>query len=115
MRELGGEDHGSTSEGEGEARNKPHPLQDTCRLQGAGSTKDCSTEGGRGIQAGGYGRPPARLETRIKSLEQERDRLKSDLEAAHMRIAALEESRSAVANRIDWVIERLGGVVERGD
>lgn len=61
------------------------------------------------------GAPPARLETRIKSLEQERDRLKSDLEAAHMRIAALEESRSAVANRIDWVIERLGGVVERGD
>ncbi|HRN89721.1 DUF4164 family protein [Hyphomicrobium sp.] len=59
--------------------------------------------------------PPARLETRIKSLEQERDRLKSDLEAARMRIAALEESRSAVANRIDWVIERLGGVVERGD
>lgn len=58
---------------------------------------------------------PSRLETRIKSLEQERDRLKSDLEAAHLRIAALEENRSTVANRIDWVIERLGGVVERGD
>ncbi len=58
---------------------------------------------------------PPRLETRIKALEQERDRLKSDLEAARLRIAALEESRSAVANRIDWVIERLGGVVERGD
>ena len=58
---------------------------------------------------------PARLETRIKALEQERDRLKTDLEAARLRIAALEESRSAVANRIDWVIERLGGVVEQGD
>ena len=56
-----------------------------------------------------------RLETRIKALEQERDRLKSDLEAARLRIAALEESRSAVASRIDWVIERLGGVAEQGD
>lgn len=63
----------------------------------------------------GVGASSGRLETRIKVLEQERDRLKSDLEAAHLRIAALEENRSTVANRIDWVIERLGGVVERGD
>lgn len=58
---------------------------------------------------------PTRLEARIKALEEERDRLKSDLDAAHLRIAALEENRSTVANRIDWVIERLGGAVERGD
>jgi predicted nucleic acid-binding Zn-ribbon protein len=52
---------------------------------------------------------------RIKALEQERDRLEADLEAARQRIAALEESRSAVASRIDWVIESLSGVVDRND
>lgn len=54
-------------------------------------------------------------ETRVKALEQERDRLQAELEAARQRIAALEESRSAVASRIDWVIESLGAVVDRRD
>lgn len=58
---------------------------------------------------------PERADARVKSLEQERDRLKAELEAARLRIAALEESRSAVASRIDWVIESLNGIVERGD
>jgi chromosome segregation ATPase len=52
-------------------------------------------------------------DARLKALEQERDRLKSELEAARQRIAALEESRSLVASRIDWVIESLSGVVDR--
>ena len=52
---------------------------------------------------------------RLKALEQERDGLKAELEAARQRIAALEESRSLVASRIDWVIESLTGVVDRGD
>ncbi len=51
---------------------------------------------------------------RVKALEQERDRLKAELETARQRIAALEESRSAVASRIDWVIESLNGVVDKG-
>lgn len=63
--------------------------------------------------------PPApaasSAEQRLKTLEQERDGLKSELEAARQRIAALEESRSLVASRIDWVIESLNGVVDRGE
>ena len=54
-------------------------------------------------------------EQRVKTLEQERDGLKVELDAARQRIAVLEESRSLVANRIDWVIESLTGVVDRGD
>ena len=54
-------------------------------------------------------------DARVKALEQERDRLAGELEAARQRIAALEESRSLVASRIDWVIESLSGVVDRRD
>lgn len=54
-------------------------------------------------------------EARVKALEEERAHLKAELEAARIRIAALEESRSAVASRIDWVIESLNGIAERGD
>lgn len=55
------------------------------------------------------------LEERNKALERERDDLKAGLEAARGRIAALEESRNQIANRIDWVIESLQGLVENGD
>lgn len=54
-------------------------------------------------------------DARVRALEQERDGLKLELEAARQRIAALEESRSLVASRIDWVIESLSGVVDRDD
>ena len=54
-------------------------------------------------------------DARIKMLERERDALKAELESARQRIAALEESRTAVASRIDWVIESLSGVVDRRD
>jgi hypothetical protein len=54
-------------------------------------------------------------EARVRALEQECNRLKSELETARQRIAALEESRSLVAARIDGVIESLGGVVDRND
>jgi cell division septum initiation protein DivIVA len=56
-----------------------------------------------------------RGDTRVKALEQECERLKAELETARQRIAALEESRSAVASRIDWVIESLSGTVDRND
>jgi outer membrane murein-binding lipoprotein Lpp len=56
-----------------------------------------------------------KLEARARTLEQERDGLKAELEAARQRIAALEENRTSVANRIDWIIESLQGVVQRGD
>ena len=52
-------------------------------------------------------------EARVRALEQERDVLKRELEAARQRIAALEESRSIVASRIDWIIESLSNVVDR--
>lgn len=54
-------------------------------------------------------------DTRVKALQQECDRLKLELENARQRIAALEESRSLVASRIDWVIESLNGVVDSSD
>jgi chromosome segregation ATPase len=54
-------------------------------------------------------------DARLKTLEQERDRLKNELDVARQRIAALEESRSQVASRIDWIIESLSGVVDRND
>jgi len=56
--------------------------------------------------------PAQSLEVRAKALERERDMLKAELEAARQRIASLEESRSVVASRIDWVIESLHGLVE---
>jgi DNA repair exonuclease SbcCD ATPase subunit len=55
------------------------------------------------------------LDERYKALERERDDLKASLEAARGRIAALEDSRNQIANRIDWVIESLQGLVENGD
>lgn len=51
---------------------------------------------------------------RIKSLERERDRLKSQLAEAEARIARLEESRAEAVNRIDWVIDSLHNVLENG-
>jgi hypothetical protein len=46
-------------------------------------------------------------------LERERDALKSELEAARARIASLEESRRQAANRIDWVIDALHGLIDK--
>jgi chromosome segregation ATPase len=54
-----------------------------------------------------------RLEARAKALERERDGLKAEIEAARARIATLEESRSQVVNRIDWVIDSLHTLVDR--
>jgi hypothetical protein len=54
-----------------------------------------------------------RGDARVRALEQERDGLKAELDAARQRIAALEESRDVVASRIDWVIESLSGVVDK--
>jgi hypothetical protein len=51
---------------------------------------------------------------RMKALERERDGLKVELEAARARIAVLEESRSQVVNRIDWVIDSLHNLTDRG-
>ena len=50
---------------------------------------------------------PADPATRIRTLEAERDSLTAELEAAKSRIAALEQAREQVLNRIDWVIDSL--------
>lgn len=55
-----------------------------------------------------------RLEARTKALERERDALKAELELARARVAVLEESRSQAVNRIDWVIDSLHNLSERG-
>ena len=51
---------------------------------------------------------------RVKALERERDRLKTQLAEAETRIARLEESRAEAVNRIDWVIDSLHNVLENG-
>ncbi len=53
-----------------------------------------------------------KLETRITSLEKERDRLKAQLEVAGERITSLEQGRDDVVNRIDWVIDSLHNAIE---
>jgi prefoldin subunit 5 len=51
---------------------------------------------------------------RIKTLEAERDRLKSDLDEALERIGRLEQTRTEAVNRIDWVLDSLHNVLETG-
>jgi hypothetical protein len=60
-----------------------------------------------------YSEALQRLESRARALERERDGIKADLEAARARIAALEESRSQVANRIDWIIDSLNSLMDK--
>jgi hypothetical protein len=50
---------------------------------------------------------------RLAMAEAERDRLKASLEAAEARIAELEKTRALVVNRIDWLIDSLGTVIEK--
>ena len=57
---------------------------------------------------------PDRSAQRVKALERERDRLKTQLAEAETRIARLEESRAEAVNRIDWVIDSLHNVLENG-
>lgn len=51
---------------------------------------------------------------RVKALETERDRLKTQLAEAQERIGRLEESRNEAVNRIDWVIDSLHNVLQQG-
>jgi len=51
---------------------------------------------------------------RIKSLERECERLKTQLAEANERIAALEQRRAEAVNRIDWVLDSLHNVLENG-
>jgi hypothetical protein len=57
---------------------------------------------------------PERSASYIKALERERDRLKAQLQETKERLARLEESRTEVVNRIDWVIDSLHNVLEKG-
>lgn len=50
---------------------------------------------------------------RIALLEAERDRLKASLERAEARLAELEKSRAVVVDRIGWIIDSLGGAIEK--
>jgi uncharacterized coiled-coil DUF342 family protein len=65
-------------------------------------------------RASASGRSSEWYDQRIKALEAERDRLKSQLSEAEERIGRLEESRSETVNRIDWVIDSLHNVLEQG-
>ena len=67
--------------------------------------------------SGGLGVPSHSVEwyaQRIKTLEAERERLKSDLDEALERIGRLEQTRTEAVNRIDWVLDSLHNVLETG-
>jgi multidrug resistance efflux pump len=50
---------------------------------------------------------------RIALLEAERDRLQASLANAEARLAELEKSRAVVVDRIGWIIDSLGGAIEK--
>lgn len=50
---------------------------------------------------------------RLLAVEAERDRLKARLDEAEARISELEQSRTLVVNRIDWLIDTLGTELEK--
>jgi hypothetical protein len=50
---------------------------------------------------------PQAAAKRTKSTEADREDLTAALEAAHARIAQLEEAQTLVVNRINWMIETL--------
>ncbi len=49
----------------------------------------------------------------VAALEAERDRLQAALTRAEARISELESTRSAVVNRIDWLINSLSSALEK--
>lgn len=49
----------------------------------------------------------------VAALEAERDRLQAALNRAEARISELESTRSAVVNRIDWLIDSLNSALEK--
>ena len=53
-----------------------------------------------------------RLEGKLKALQDERDKLKSDLKVALTRIGELEATQTDAVNRIDWVIDSLHNILE---
>ena len=70
-------------------------------------------------QGGGAGTQPilaelAQQANRIKTLERENTRLTTQLEEARERIARLEQSRTEAVNRIDWAIDSLHNILEKG-
>jgi chromosome segregation ATPase len=70
-------------------------------------------------QGGGAGAQPtlaelAQQSNRLKTLERENTRLMTQLEEAQERIARLEQSRAEAVNRIDWVIDSLHNILEKG-
>ncbi|MCL4767892.1 MAG: hypothetical protein KJZ80_16835 [Hyphomicrobiaceae bacterium] len=50
----------------------------------------------------------------LGDLERERNELRTRLAAAEARIELLESQRVEVLNRIDWVIDSIHNVIERG-
>jgi len=52
------------------------------------------------------------IEQQNRELMAERDRLKSDLEAANARLRALEEQHRQISDRISWAIDSLQSLIE---
>lgn len=88
--------------GAGKAKRRPAKAK-----RGAGSPVDLQP-----VDASRSSSAPADTQARIRALEAERGRLKSQLEAALARISALEQGRELVRNRIDWVIDSLHNLLD---
>jgi hypothetical protein len=80
------------------------------------ATKRGKPPASRRRSAGGNGSSEAddRSSGRTRQLERECDRLKEQLAEAQERIVRLEQSRTEAVNRIDWVIDSLHNVLEKG-
>lgn len=53
-----------------------------------------------------------RLEGKVRALQDERDKLREELDEARRTIATLEASQTDAVNRIDWVIDSLHTLIE---
>jgi len=78
----------------------------------AGVAQGGMSQGGAGAQA--TQAEPVQQGTRIKTLEREIARLTAELEESQARVARLEKSRAEAVNRIDWAIDSLHNILEKG-
>ena len=53
-----------------------------------------------------------RVSDETEDIVSERDRLKSELDAARARVAELEAQRDQISNHIDWIIDSLHSLLD---
>ncbi|MBU2533205.1 MAG: hypothetical protein KKB37_10725 [Alphaproteobacteria bacterium] len=82
----------------------------------AGKTAAGKSAGGKPTSRASKSRPSlADSSDRIGLLHEQNDALRAELESAHARIKHLEDLSKTVADRIDWIIDSLQGVLKEKD